>query len=405
MTACFSHKPVPYGLKGHLDLVDHRYFYRYQYLDYWYGGYTCGLARDAVADQLLLRKGLDFADTDFLFALDRFVRDPSVVGFLIEHAVLSSIRSRRLSIGKGIAKRTELKRLEDPPKFDMVVTKNPVLYRPDSFNYPAVDGIIFWIKPEKDDNSNQGTNGLANQGKNDETNQVTTCKTNLEKNGEMNQEENETSQEETAKENQEGNEETNQGKNDKTNEEKNGKTKANQKKKPKLLMFPLQVTLAPETHSDSREKFFQKYGKCITDLSEFDLELEFLWITPERRDGQEYPASENPPRPKHRESYIPFKTVNKDIWEQYQRYEAAKKSLETNEPKAAKPKAAATEVATTEGATTKAAQTEAAQTEAAPTKRKRRATKSKAAPTKATKAKAAPTKATKSRAKQAQANA
>ncbi|KIW99530.1 uncharacterized protein Z518_11269 [Rhinocladiella mackenziei CBS 650.93] len=67
VTACLCHKQVPYGLNRHLDLVDHRYFYRYRYQNNWYGGYTCGLARNAVADQLL-RKGIDFANTDFLLA-------------------------------------------------------------------------------------------------------------------------------------------------------------------------------------------------------------------------------------------------------------------------------------------------------------------------------------------------
>jgi len=300
MMACFCHKRVPYGWSGNLDLVDHRYFYRSRYRNNWYGGYACGLARNAVADQLLL-KGIDFVDTKFPRALDRFVGNPSVVRFIIEHVVLSSIRSRGLSIGEGIAKEMVLKLLEDPPEFDKVVTKGPVLYRPKSFNSLAVGGIIFWIKPK-------GENGR-----------------------------------------------TNQGKNDKTNEGKNDKTKANQKGKLKLLILPLQIMLAPETHSDSRERFFQQYGQCITDLSEFDLELQFLWINPKLRDGYEYPAIEDPPRPKHRERYITFEDVNNDIWEEYQKYEAARERLEKNEPKGA-------EVATTEGATIKAAQTEAAPT-------------------------------------------
>jgi len=43
----------------------------------------------------------------------------------------------------------------------------------------------------------------------------------------------------------------------------------------KLLMYPIQITLVP-FHSDSRLKFFEAYGKWITDISRFDVELEFL---------------------------------------------------------------------------------------------------------------------------------
>jgi len=68
MAACFCHNPVPYGWSGHLDLVDHRYFYRYIDNSEWCGGYTCGLVRDAVAEQLLLEHAVDFTDTDFVLS-------------------------------------------------------------------------------------------------------------------------------------------------------------------------------------------------------------------------------------------------------------------------------------------------------------------------------------------------
>jgi hypothetical protein len=47
--ACFNHTDVPYG--RHNDLIDHRYFYHDQPKEI--GHYTCGLARDAVARELL----------------------------------------------------------------------------------------------------------------------------------------------------------------------------------------------------------------------------------------------------------------------------------------------------------------------------------------------------------------
>src|SRR5206468_7087076 len=104
-------------------------------------------------------------------------------------------------IGAGIGKSMELRLLKDPPNFEKGVTDKPVLYRPESFDFKAMDGIIVLIKT-----------------------------------GELNDEKNAT------------------------------KTKKNAKKK--LLMFPFQITLAPATHVDSREKFFEKYGTWITDISQ-----------------------------------------------------------------------------------------------------------------------------------------
>jgi hypothetical protein len=62
--ACISHQQVPSGWTGHPGLIDHRYFYRRNDDDD-IGGNTCGLIRDAVAEQLLML-GVDFTDTDFL---------------------------------------------------------------------------------------------------------------------------------------------------------------------------------------------------------------------------------------------------------------------------------------------------------------------------------------------------
>ena len=244
MEACFCHCPVPTGWFGHLDLVDHRYFYRDN--SERCGGYTCGLVRDAVAEQLLLEHAVD---TNFLFSLDRFIGNPSVVEFIIKHAVLSSIRTHGLAIGAGMKKSMVLRHLEPHPEFN--ATDKPVLYRPDTFNFKAIDGIIIFIKPEENEMETE-TNEKAKEGK-------------------------------------------------------------------KLLMFPIQITMAPASHSDSRQKFFQAYGKWITDISRFDVELEFLWITPEWCDSREYPASEEPPWPAHKERYIPIKKVNSEIWEKYER--------------------------------------------------------------------------------------
>lgn len=97
--------------------------------------------------------------------------------------------------------------------------------------------------------------------------------------------------------------------------------------KKKLLLFPLQIILAPADHEDSRKQFFEEYGWGIIDRSSYDVEIQFLWISPECRDSQEYPASKHPRWPKHLERYLPFQDVNQGIWETYE--DAQKRLLKT----------------------------------------------------------------------------
>jgi hypothetical protein len=125
---------------------------------------------------------------------------------------------------------------------------------------------------------------------------------------------------------------------------KSGKRKAKGERK-KLMMFPFQITVAPATHPPSREQFLMEYGWWITDLSKiFDVEVQFLWITPECRDRQEYPAVEEKKWPKHLERYIPFEIVDKEMWETYQdaqkkvlKNEAARRKLQKNNATLKKP--------------------------------------------------------------------
>src|SRR5947209_12643443 len=148
-----------------------------------------GIPLDTVADQLLAWNE-DFADTDFLTSLPDFIDNKSVAGFMIEHAVLSSIRSNGLAISAEIGKAMEVKLLRDLSDIKTNITGTAVLYRPKKFNFKAIDGMIVLIKPDK----------------------------------------------------------------------KNAKKNA----KKKLLMFPLQITLAPADHANSRERFFKEYGWWIT---------------------------------------------------------------------------------------------------------------------------------------------
>lgn len=109
MKACLCRKSVPPGKR--YDLIDHRYFFQRNGR----GNYTCGLARDAVGDQLLIEE--NFADTNFLVSLPEFINNKSVAGFMIEYAILSSIRAKGLKIKAGIGDAMELRPLESPPTF------------------------------------------------------------------------------------------------------------------------------------------------------------------------------------------------------------------------------------------------------------------------------------------------
>jgi hypothetical protein len=230
VTACFRHASVSAEWVAYQHLIDHRYFYEVDGRGY----YTCGLVRNAVAGQLL-HEGVNFADTDFLVSLAKYIDNPSVIGFMIEYAVLASIRSNGLAIDAEIGQPMCLERLEKPPEFKVSVTDQPTLYVPIKFNFPAIDGMIVLIKREK-----------------------------------------------------------------------NGK--------PKLSMFPLQITLA-SSHSDSRGNFFKQYNTW-TGFSNFDVEVQFIRITKDQCSIEEHEACEKWPR--HKERYMPLQAISKEIWTAYQ---------------------------------------------------------------------------------------
>jgi hypothetical protein len=218
-----------------VNLIDHRYFYR----DNQRGNYTCGLVRDAVANKLLELE-INFADTDFLNSLDTFINTRAMVGFLIEHAVLSSIKSKGLAIGEDIGKSMELRLITEPSDTKTDITDNSVLYRPEKSNFKAIDGMIVLIEPIE--NAAEGG-------------------------------------------------------------------------KQKLFMFPLQITVA-DSHKDSHAMFFKDYTKWTRGLSEFDVEIQFLWITPERDETLFHPIKGK--LPAHKERFIPLVDVNPAIWRKYQ---------------------------------------------------------------------------------------
>ena len=235
--ACIRRERVPSGYSEKFDPIDHRYFFCGEGGK---GNYTCGLVRNAVADQLL-EEDVNFTDTDWLASLPDFINNKAITKFLIEYAVLSAIRRNGLAINKGVGKGIQVKRLKGTSDLTMGVTGKPVLYRTEICTFPAIDGMIVLIKPKE----NEGA-------------------------------------------------------------------------KPKLLMVPIQITVNLSGHADSHAAFVKDYIKWTKGLSEFDVELEFVWITPEEDRVRVHKAESKSKCPKHKERYVPFKGVSKEIWWRYQ---------------------------------------------------------------------------------------
>jgi hypothetical protein len=234
MRGCLSRQTVPTSAKLYPKLVDHQFFYDEFKNGGLVGNYTCGIARNAVA-VALRTKLVHFADTDFLTSLPNYIDNPSVTGFMIEQAVLSSIQTRGLAIGRNVYKSMELVMFDGSfPNF-RIDRQNPVLYCPRQYNFQGVDGIIVSI---------------------------------------------------------DGN--------------------------PTAKIFPIQITLALASHSDSHGTFMRKYHRWIRDLNGFNVVLEFVWITPDTRDDEKHLENSKRNWPEHIERFIPLEDVNKDIWMRYQ---------------------------------------------------------------------------------------
>ncbi|KIW99752.1 uncharacterized protein Z518_11165 [Rhinocladiella mackenziei CBS 650.93] len=250
--ACICNERVPPGWGAHVELIDHRYFYQRNDK---IGRYTCGLVRDAVTNQLF-ELDTTFIDTGFLASLSDFVHNRCVVGYMMEYAILTSIRSTGLRICKGWDKPMKLRFFTQQKDIQFDIQDERVLYRPRQTNYKTIDGMILSIKTEE---------------------------------------------------------------------------KAAKGKKPKLLIAPIQITVA-KSHSNSYRNFLREYRHWVKgQLREFDIELEFLWITPDKCDAVQHPPY--PPWPSHQERCIPFDEVSTDIYTNYQDAEKAGKENEQKETK------------------------------------------------------------------------
>jgi hypothetical protein len=79
------------------------------------GNYTCGLVRNAVANQLL-DEGLDFADTGYLPSLARFIDKKSIAGLMTK---LEKKKAAKRELPKETAAE------EEPPKVTAAKGKPP----------------------------------------------------------------------------------------------------------------------------------------------------------------------------------------------------------------------------------------------------------------------------------------
>src|SRR5438045_1657097 len=244
--ACLSRQPVLDSSSNFPNLVDHRYFYDEYTSNTFVANYTIGLGRNDVA-AVLRERGENFVDTNFLESIYDNINNPSVAGFIIEQAILSSIGSNGLAVRDCINQPMTVVIFEKEfPKFRIDLIDTRVLYCPKKFNFRAIDGLI--VAPKESQSR-----------------------------------------------------------------KKNGKTNTKtQQEKPKLFMAPLQITLARETHPDSHKKFFDKWKEWTKGLEQFDIEVEFMWITPDPASSRDHlPKSL---RPFHKERNVKHEEVNQAIW-------------------------------------------------------------------------------------------
>jgi hypothetical protein len=160
--------------------------------------------------------------------------------------------------------------LSEPSDIRTDIRDEPVLYWPKRFNFETIDGIIILINPEELNDEKNAKRFAQELAKKKKTPQGTRTRTRT-------------------------------------------RTKNAKVERDKLLMFPLQITLARPGHSDSHKSFFKNYGKWTKHFSQFDVETQFIWITPSDRGFQTHSK-----RPVYGERYIPFEDVSPEIWRKYQ---------------------------------------------------------------------------------------
>ncbi|OXV06005.1 hypothetical protein Egran_06227, partial [Elaphomyces granulatus] len=131
--ACIRRREVPNGALPFA--IDHRYFYSEANV----GNYACGVARDAVSNQLRFDGCNTFGVSAYLTSLDAYIHNQSVTGFFIEQAVLETVASRGLK-DEGIPGPMSKINFQGFPTFE--TKRSLALYIPLSFNYRDIDSPI-----------------------------------------------------------------------------------------------------------------------------------------------------------------------------------------------------------------------------------------------------------------------
>jgi hypothetical protein len=257
--ACLSGQPVSPPAIMIPHLVDHRYFFdefdEDQNANIAYN--ACGIARNAVAKELHVNK-VNLSDMEFWSSLSNHINNPCTTGFIIEQAILSQISFSGLNItGKKVDKSMKVVLFPGNfPKFRTDTTEEPILYYPEKFNYPGIDGIIIRIGPQP-------------------------------------------------------------------------MTRHNRQQ---LFMYPLQITLAPDKHSDSHKTFFDNYKTWTFFLGKFDVVPTFLWIVPKAADAKVHTPKDEDDWPAHSEEYVPISQVSPDLWAIYEQAKQYQQIPEAPEP-------------------------------------------------------------------------
>jgi hypothetical protein len=86
----------------------------------------------------------------------------------------------------------------------------------------------------------------------------------------------------------------------------------------KLFMYPLQITLAPDKHSDSHKAFLSDYECWTRNVKDFDVAPTFLWISPEVASPKLHEPTDEDNWPAHCEEYVPISQVHSDLWAAYE---------------------------------------------------------------------------------------
>ena len=276
MKACLSNRSVPLSSRIIPQLVDHRYFFDEFHKDRCASvAYNaCGIARNAVATELLANK-VNLSDRDFWGSLPGHINNPCTTGFIIEQAILSQISFSGLNIaGKDINTSMSVVLFSGNfPRFRTDITGQPILYCPQKFDYGGIDGIIIRIGPQPMTKENRQQENRQQENRQQENRQ--------------------------------------------------------QENRQQLFMYPLQITLAPDKHSDSHETFFNNYGSWIYGLEEYDVVPTFLWISPKVAGPKLHKPTNEDNWPAHYEEYVPINQVNSGLWALYVRASADPESSRT----------------------------------------------------------------------------